>query len=78
VQDCDQADWSAVEGDEPEGEDLEDGKVEEAGAFIVDCGREWLVGLLGGRGLGRRWTGIPHDSTSSSIFGLRTLSSRTD
>jgi hypothetical protein len=52
VQDCDQADWSAVEGDEPEGEDLEDGEVEKAGALIVDCGVGWLVVGLGDWGDG--------------------------
>ena len=37
MEDCDQADGGAVEGDEPNGEDLEDCEVDEAGLLIVDC-----------------------------------------
>lgn len=40
MQDSDEAYRGAVEGDEPDGEDLEDGEIEEVGTFIVDCGRE--------------------------------------
>lgn len=37
VQDGEEADWGVVEWDKPDGEDLEDGDVEEIGTLIVDC-----------------------------------------
>ena len=45
MQDADEADGCAVEGDEPDGEDLEDGEVEQVGVLIVDCRKKLrLVG----------------------------------
>ena len=40
MKDRDQADWGAVERDEPDGEDLEDCEVDEIGSLIVDCDGE--------------------------------------
>ncbi len=37
VEDCDEADAGTVEGDEPDGEGLEDGEVDQVGSLVVDC-----------------------------------------
>lgn len=70
MQHRDEADGAgAVEGEEPEGEGLRGGEVEEVGALVEDFVRVSLVPM--GLGLGRGE--VPVDSISMSMRGLRIL-----